>query len=258
MSWLVAHDVLPGVTAEDPPPLKITDWLRTDGRRAEFTIFDQSGKMGTIWTSYLIDTSSILRQDLVWIDRLPVPMCPLRTSIDSAFTLAGDLDDFKLTLRNADTHLELHGERFHSDFSFSFRVGRIGKPKLFKLPLRNGGTIAAAFRPFSQLSDLQVGRRWRMQVFNPLAALTGIGERFVPLLVEVTGEETIAVGDHVVHCLVVEAPNAKAWVDARGAVQVQELTIPVVGRIRIVREASFDEDARQRVQQWAPSRLRGR
>lgn len=258
MSWLVAHDVWPGVSAKEPPLLQVTDWLKTEGRQSEFTIFDDSGKMGTIWTTYLIDGTSILRHDIIWIERLPFPVCPLRTSIDSTFSLAGELDDFRLTLRNAETRLMLHGERFPSDFSFEFEMG-LGEPaKLFKLPLHDGGTIAASFSPFSQLSDLKVGQRWRMQVFNPLAALTGLGERFLPMLVEVTGEEDIVTGQGVLRCLVVEASNTKAWVDSNGAVQVQELTMPLVGKIRIIRESGFDEAGRRSVQRWVPSRQGGR
>ncbi|MDO8629233.1 MAG: hypothetical protein Q7R41_01965, partial [Phycisphaerales bacterium] len=82
------------------------------------------------------------------------------------------------------------------------------------------------------------------QVVNPIAMLTGVGDQFIPMLVEVTGEERITTTDGSVNCLVVESPNARAWVDARGIVQAQEMTLPVVGRMRIVRESVFDETAR--------------
>jgi len=86
-----------------------------------------------------------------------------------------------------------------------------------------------------------------MQVVNPVAMLTGVGNRFIPLLVEVTGEERIATPEGMKNCMVVESPSAKAWVDADGRVQVQEVTLPVIGSLRIVRDTGFDEAERVRV-----------
>jgi hypothetical protein len=83
-----------------------------------------------------------------------------------------------------------------------------------------------------------------MQVFNPVAALTGVKSRFIPMTVSVVGEETITTADGKRRCFVVEAPNARAWVDGHGVVHVQEITLPVTGPIRIVREAGFDDEAR--------------
>lgn len=248
MSWLVAHDVWPGVSADDPPPLQVNDWLRDEGRQTQYTIHGKDGPMGTIWTSYLIDATSIQRRDLVWIERLPVPIVPLRTTVDSVFTVDGVLDEFTLRIRNPQADIRLHGERFHSSFSFKLEMDPTADPQLFTLPLADGGTIAAAFNPFAHLDDIRVGQRWRMQIFNPVAALTGIGSRFLPLLVEVTGEEDIVTAAGVERCLVVESPNAKAWVDRHGIVHVQEATLPLIGRIRIVREPDFDEPARQEAQ----------
>jgi len=250
MSWLVAHDVWPGVSADDPPPLRAGEWIQHEGRQAHYTIYDKDGPLGAIWTSYLIDPTSLQRRDLIWIDRLPLPIAPLRTVIDSTFTADGLLDEFSLRLRNAGADVFLHGERFHSSFSFKLQMGRTAEPRLFTLPLADGGTIAAAFHPFAQLQDIHVGQRWRMQVFNPVAALTGVGDRFLPMLVEVTGEEDIVTNAGVTHCLVVEAPNVTAWVDRRGVVHVQETQLPLVGRIRVVRELEFDEEARKEAQRW--------
>lgn len=256
MSWLIAHDVWPGVSAKDPPLLRVTDWLRNEGRQAQYAILDDSGEMGTVWTTYLIDANSILRQDIIWIKRLTVPLCPLRIYIDSTFTLAGVLDDFKLKLRNDRNQMVLHGERFHSYFSFELQMDLDAEPRLFKVPIYDGGTVAAAFSPLSQLSDLRVGQRWRVQVFNPVAALTGLGARFVPKIVEVTGEDRIVTEDGVIPCWVVQAAGTRAFVDSEGAVRIQELTLPVVGKIRVIRSSSFDEAARHRVQQWSPGERR--
>ena len=110
------------------------------------------------------------------------------------------------------------------------------------MPLIEGGLIAGALSPFSQLTDIHVGQTWRIQVFNPIAALTGVGDRFISMLFRVTGEERISTPDGERTCLVVESPRAKAWVDPRGIVVAQEMTLPMPGKIRIVRQAVFDED----------------
>jgi len=239
MSWLIAHDVWPTLTALDPPPLRILHRQGNNESRAQFTISDDLGKVGTVWTTYQIDETAIRRDDLIWVERLPVEITPLRVTVSSDYTVEGVLDEFTLRLETEEADLKLHGERFPSDFSFTFESGPIDKA--FKIPLSSGGLFTGAFNPFSELGNLQVGTKWRMQVVNPVALLTGVGNRFIPLLVEVTSEERIATPEGVKNCMVVESPSAKAWVDADGRVQVQEVTLPVVGSMRIVREAGFDE-----------------
>jgi hypothetical protein len=244
MGWLFAHDVLPAWTAQDPPRLQPTEWLAHEGNKTQFTILHENTPMGTIWTSHLVDPRSIIRTEMIWIDRLPLDIAatPLRVVADSTFTGDGLLDEFHVELENPTAALTLHGERFHADFSFTLETGPI--ERAFKVPLTEAGLITDAFQPFGRLADLEAGQTWRMQVFNPVAALTGVKNRFIPMTVSVVGEETIATADGKRRCFVVEAPNARAWVDEHGVVHVQEITLPVTGPIRIVRESVFDDDAR--------------
>ncbi|UCF34106.1 MAG: hypothetical protein JSV78_02125 [Phycisphaerales bacterium] len=265
MGWLVAHDVWPAISAQDVPVLRATEWLESEGRESQAGIFDQSGRIGTAWTTYLIDdvrvpverarasssgsstrtveSTSIIRSDLIIIDRFPLPVTPLRVKIDSTFNPKGELDEFTLRLRAQDREIKMHGERFHADFSFELEAGP--KEYFFKIPLSDAGTITGAFSPFAQLPDLQVGQSWRMQVFNPLSAVAGVGDRFIPMLAQVTGRENITLHGVVRSCLVVEAAGAKAWVDRHGVVLRQETSLPVGGTITIIREP-FDEESRDR------------
>ena len=92
-----------------------------------------------------------------------------------------------------------------------------------------------------------------MQVFNPVAAVTGMGKRFIPMLVTVTGMERISTAEGLVSCLVVESPGAKAWVDDNGVVWRQEITLPIGGEIRIIPETLVveqREDAQRRFHQF--------
>lgn len=243
MSWLISHDVVPHWTASQPPAFQSGDWL-ADGTKIQFTLSDQFGPMGSVWTEYLVDDRSLRRDDLIWIYRLPVDLAPLRISVESVFTSEGILDEFSVRLETGGagrTAIRLHGERFHADFSFTLESGPLEKS--FKIPLVESGLFSGAFHPFGALTNLHVGQRWRMQVVNPIAMITGIGNQFIPLLVEVTGEERIESPEGGVNCFVIDSPNARAWVDARGNVRAQEMTLPMLGTMRLEREPRFDEKA---------------
>lgn len=243
MGWLVAHDIAPHWTASPPPALQSGDWL-ANGTKIQFTLSDQFGPMGSVWTEYLVDERSLRRDDLVWIHRLPLDFAPLRIAVESVFTADGVLDEFSIRLETGVAGLapiRLHGERFHSDFSFTLESGPLERS--FKIPLVESGMFSGAFHPFGSLTKLEVGQRWRMQVVNPITMVTGIGNQFIPLLVEVTGEERIETPDGDINCFVVDSPNARAWVDASGNVRAQEMTLPMLGKMRLQREPRFDEKA---------------
>ncbi len=211
-------------------------------RQSQFALELDGRRIGTIWTEYTGDEHSVQRYDLVWVERLPVGPAPLRLQISSTFAEQGWLDEFHLRVSEpSGIPAELHGERFPSAFSFTFRRGSM--EQAFKVPLTEGGWISGAFSPLARFQGLQVGQTWRVQVFNPLAAMTGLGNRFTSVLLKVTGRETIVVDGRLVSCLVVEAPNARIWVDRSGAVQAQEMALPVLGRLRIVREQKYDQEA---------------
>lgn len=250
MTWLVAHDVWPGLTAQDPPRLQPTAWLENNGHEVQYAIEDEWGdRLGTVWTSYLIDVLSMRREDWIWLERLPLPIAPLRLFVESTYTAEGILDEFTVSLETHESDIEVHGERFHADFSFAIE-GYVGEQYLdstFKIPLIDGGILSGGFNTYAQLTGLEVGQSWRVQVFNPVAAITGFGQRFIPMLVKVTHTETIAGPDGITECFVVESDRAKAWVDRTGVVRAQEITLPMVGLIRITRELTFDADRKAQV-----------
>lgn len=253
MGWVVAHDIVPTWTAQEPPRVRPSQWLRMEGSETQFSLELDKQPIGTIWSQYTFGDESIQRRDTLWIEHLPLLETPIRVTVDSVFTAEGLLDEFTVRLdsRLVEANFRLHGERFHSDFSFLFERGT--HESSFKLPLLDGGVLGNSFNPFSGLPNLHVGQTWRMQVFNPVSALTGIGPRFLSVLVEVTGESSIVTTEGLRDCFVVEASPArrvrsgsasvKAWVDANGTVQRQEVLIPGLGTLRISRQARFDERA---------------
>lgn len=250
MSWLVVHDVWPTLAALPAPPLAVTEWLKTDGLRSRYLILDEFGPIGTVWSEYFIDEDAVRREDLIWIDRLAAvekmaaEFTPLRLNVSSTYTGEGELDELTIRAENRVAEMRLHGERFHADFSFVFESGPV--ERAFKVPLTEGRMISGALHPFGAMTNLRVGQRFRMQVVNPLASLTGFGSRFMPMVVEVTGEERITTPDGDWNCLIVESQRARAWIDANGAVIIQEIDLPILGKLRIVRQGSFDDEGRIR------------
>ena len=119
----------------------------------------------------------------------------------------------------------------------------------FKISAAEAGLIGDVFRPFASLPELAVGQSWRMQVVNPVSVITGIGSRFMPLLVQVTGRETINAPDgRQVECFIVEAPSVRAWVDREGLVWVQQVELPVGGQITL-RNEPHDADEKVRIEE---------
>lgn len=242
MSWVIGRDVLPAWTAPPTPPFQPSAWQQGEGLRSQYAIYDEFGRMGTVWSEYLIGSEASRRDDIVWISRSPMGLAPLRVLVVSVYTAQGALDEFTVSLDRNGTSMTLHGERFHAAFSFTLETGTMDPT--FKIPLTDGDVIGAAFSPVADFTNLHVGQRWRMQVVNPIACITGMGKRFTPVVVEVTQEAVLELDDGKHNCLVVESPNVKAWVDANGATLMQEITLPILGKTRIVRESAFDELAR--------------
>ena len=244
MTWLVGHDVWPGLTAGAPPNavLDANGDRPTDSQVGLYNKYDQ--RIGTAWTLYSGLRDARKREDVVHL-RYFATLGRCLAEIDSVFTQEGQLDEFDLSVWADEIPFEpiidrgtghdqgqihVRGERFASVYGFTVRAGPVWET--FKIPGSQTGLIGDVFRPFAALPGLTVGQSWRMQVVNPIAAVTGIGDRFVTLLVRVTGRETITTTDgRRVNCLVVEAPNTKAWVDDHGVVLEQQVELPVGGTI---------------------------
>lgn len=241
--WLVWHDILPAWTAQDPPGVVAADWVKRYGRRAQFGIYDNGDRrIGGIWTRYT-SGSATDREDEIFIDDLAL-IGPTYVHIKSVFDVRGRLDEIDISLLGAWNPIRIRGERFPSQFAFKVEAGTVRH--VFKIDAAFAGTFSATFRPFDAMPDLTVGQSWHMQIFNPVAAVTGVGDEFIPVLVKVVGTEMFHVGGQPRDCLIVEAPNVRAWVERRsGVVLRQQIDLPVGGTITINFEP-YDELARRR------------
>lgn len=235
MSWLFYHDVWPAWSAQQAPNLNVDAWLKIDQRERQWSILQQGRRVGTIWSTTRIDEETITRDDIVVVREFINIPGPFR--FDTHMTLRADglLDEFTLFVRGPAFSVDLHGERFHSDFSFELSTGAMTRN--FKVPIAKAGMISGAFSPIAQLDEVEVGQRWRMQVTNPLNTLTGMGDPFISVVVEVTGLEDISTYVGTIPCHIIESPMVKAWVSEQGTVMRQEITIAGAGSYTIEAEA---------------------
>ncbi|MCP4592391.1 MAG: hypothetical protein GY842_16790 [bacterium] len=240
MSWLAWHDLWPAWTAQDPPASHSADLPERGMTCSQMGIFNTAGgRIGAAWTMQTRHGTTVIREDCLWIERIN-PLPRTRIEVESVYDAEGRLDEIVAHVRGWEVALELRGERFPRDYAFEVRLGH--RPlHTFKIPLARAGAFGDTFRPFATLRGLHVGQTWRMQVFNPMAVVAGVGETFSPLLVRVTGTETLMHDSHPVECFVVEAGGARAWVSPDGVVHKQQVELPVGGTI-ILRDEPYDAE----------------
>lgn len=244
MGWLAWHDVWPAWTAQNPPVVAFDDLPTPGSVHFQAGIFDRRGRrIGSIWTTHIRLSDAILREDCIWIERFSA-LPPTRIEVNSTFDADGRFDEIEACVYGHGVAIELNGERFPREFAFELRVGHL-RPRRFKIPHTHAGMFGDLFKPFATLPDLRVGQSWRMQVFNPLAAVAGFGDTFTPMLVRVTGTDTVVRNGAVVECFVVEASGSRALVGHDGVVYEQSVELPVGGTI-VVRDEPYDDEARKR------------
>jgi hypothetical protein len=255
MTWLFWHDVWPAWTAQDVPRGVVADWVEKVGQNQQTGLFNERGRrLGTIWSTY-VGTTAITREDIIRVEELP-GIGSVQVDVESTFTIDGVLDEFAMDVFALGAHrsklLHLAGERFPTQFVFTLDAGK--KSQIMKFDRATAGLIADAFQPFNGLPNLEVGQTWRMQVFNPMAVLLNQRKKFTPMLVSVTGKEDIDTRTGMVSCYVVEAGSVKAWVDELGVSVRQEVSIPLLGKVTLLREP-FDMDSRHKAKFGGPTLL---
>jgi hypothetical protein len=250
MAWLVHHDILPAWTARDVPKYDLGDWLTEDLLQTQARIENRQGKrIGTVWTEYTRSPERLTRRDILWLEDMLLPRLRIESQAD--FTPEGDLDEINLRVYGTGEYIALKGENYSGSMAFDLTVGR--RSQLFKIDAGSVGTVGDTIRPFATLPNIEVGQSWRMHAINPLAVMSGMGAKLIPMLVKVTRKEQVLRQGAAVECFVVETDRARAWVDERGVVLRQEVDLPIGGRISVVDEP-FDAAARDAaVGEWLPS-----
>ncbi|HRX83447.1 MAG TPA: hypothetical protein P5572_00345 [Phycisphaerae bacterium] len=238
-AWLIQHDILPQFTAQDMPLYAVKDWANEPIRKTQARIEDKTGRrIGTVWSTHTASPTGLSREDVFFLEH--VSMLPmLRIEVHSDFTAEGTLDTFNLKLYGASEHIELQGEEYSGNLAFRLMVG--AREQLFKVDASAAGMVSDVFRPFPTLPKIAVGQSWRMHVVNPLAAISGIGTKLIPMIVTVKGRERLPTASGPVDCYIVATDHgARAWVGPDGNVLRQEVDAPIGGHLVIVDEP-FDQ-----------------
>lgn len=246
MGWLAWHDLWPAWTAQQPPDVVARGLPPGGSRHTQAGLFDGRGRrIGTVWTSHTRHDPSILREDCLWLDRF-AGLPPTRIEVSASFDADRQLDEIEAAVWGHGVSVTFKGERFPRHFVFELQIGHLAR-RLFKIPHHRAGTFGDMFKPFTELHGLHVGQSWRMQVINPLATITNLGDPFIPVLVQVTGTGRLVRNGAAIECFVVESPGAQAWVGPDGTVYEQSVELPIGGRI-VIRDEPYDGGARKRVE----------
>jgi hypothetical protein len=243
MAWLATHDIIPAWTAQDPPRAVASGWVARFGARSQYGIFDhRDHRIGGIWSTYASGAATE-REDEIYLTRFPLTG-PMHVYVKSMFDIEGALDELEVAILGDWHPIRIKGEVFASKFAVHIDAGSISHRQVFKIDGNLAGIISDAFRPFDAMPELTIGQSWRMQVLNPVAVVTGVGNQFMPMLARVVGSESIEVAGAVRDCFIVETSQARAWVDMlSGKVWSQELRLPF-GTFS-VRLETYDDDMRK-------------
>ncbi len=250
MSGLFVRDVWPAWTAQDPPAGVSNQIVERIGEDHQAGIFDSRGhRAGTAWTSFMPLAGGILVHNSTVLNPF-AGLPPSRIESKLQFVEDGTLDELELDVFGLPMPISLRGQSYPPYFPCNLQVGT--RRYSFRLQAASAALMGETMRPFSCLPNLHVGQAWRMQLFNPLSAVMDTQVRLRPILVRVTGRETIEHQGRSVDCFVVEAPRAKAWVDDAGRVLVQQVDVPLLGRF-IIRDEPYDEDLRRKTRERIPA-----
>ena len=254
MTWLIHRDIWPAWTAQEVPIADLSVLARRINEPTQQGIYDSTGRrIGAIWTDYSGSVDLITRSDQLYLEQLPVVGSAL-IDATSDYAADGTLSHFEIEIHGPEQPVTITGERFHTRFAIAIYAGSYHQA--MELDASAASMLGDCFRPFASLPELHVGQAWRMQVFNPLAVLTGVGRPFSPLLVRVTGKTMLHQPAGPVECFVVEAAGVTAWVDESGTTVAQEVDVPLLGRLTI-RDEALDVSYRKRALSLLPNRRGG-
>ena len=260
---LVWQEFLPGWLAGDPPPSEAALLAPGEDRFAQVGLYDAAGRsLGQSWTRsrctgvggiVQVYTTTLLRPA-----HLPGGVATPRIRIEAELTYRQDnarLDDLDFRVYGLAWPLMLQGEAMPSgEFPCEWQAGTQRGSVI--LDAHAPAALGDVLRPFDRLPDLYVGRTWRLNLLDPLAHLVpGAREAgFVPepILIEVTGRETIAHDGAEVATHVVEGGGVTAWVAHDGTVLRQRAVLPLLGELHVVAEP-YDEQARRAALEAVPT-----
>lgn len=246
---LFLRDVLPRWTASRPPPPPASALRVNEEKRTQLAIYNDSGNLvGRSWT---IATRTVEALAIRTRTRLSGMMLPGQASTPDV-TVQSDffydnqlrLSDLSVNVGGLGIPIGLRGESVPPDalsceWQFDTHRGR------FVLEGPATESLLDLTRPFDELTSLEVGQTWSVQVFNPLtgllSGLNGPEMRMEPAIFRVTGVEVLEHRGQRVECHVVEGERIRAWIAPGGRAIRQMVTLPLVGELTLVDEPFSQE-----------------
>jgi len=226
--------------------MSVEQFAELNRERQQFGMYDLKGnRFGTSWSRVITSGPMTTIYGTVVLEGLKLLPDKLIIETSTEFDIEGGLDSFSMDVYGVpDTQIYVRGERRGIYFPCEFKVGTIDLEA--SLNMSESRMIGQSLRPFTFLPTLEVGQSWRMQMLNPVSAVIGGRTNFTSIVAKVTGKETIEHLGRQVECFVIKTypTQAKAWIDERGRVLVQEAYIPMLGKV-VMREEPCDEQAKE-------------
>lgn len=245
---LIRRDLIPNWFASDPPGNEAMTLGAGERRRSQIGIYDHRGaRIGEGWSLAQRSGNMLNLETWTYFPSLALPngsKTRLRVHTSFHYVESGTLYTLKMELESdiLPDSFRIEGEAVEAarNFACEWSIGSL--KGTFTFPLDATRALGESMRPFERLSGLFVGRSWRVKLVDPLSNLLPgwMSSRLAsePILVEVTGMETIQHFGEFVEVFRVEAKsmNVKAYVRRDGIVLRQMLSVPLLGEITVVEE----------------------
>lgn len=246
---LFLRDILPRWTAGDPPAPPASALRINEERRTQLAIYNESGNLiGRSWTIASRTVEALAVRTRTKLNPILVPGHPLTPdlTIQSDFFYDNQLrlSDLNVNVGGLGFPIGLRGEyvppeALSCEWQFDAHRGR------FILEGPATRALLDVTRPFDELTGLEVGQSWSVQVFNPLtgllSGLNGAEMQMEPVYFRVTRQELVEHRGQRVECHVVEGERIQAWIAPGGRAIRQMVTMPLLGVLTLVDEP-FSQD----------------
>lgn len=240
LAALVWHDVWPTWTA-GAPPIQVPPGEVDKPIRMQFAIDAKRwGHIGQSWAEFWRMNSGAMARSTTVLEAGPLRK-PIRVDSYVGFGDKDRLDEMKVWVYGLPAKVEVEAASYGEDFPCIIRVG--DQRHEFTLRQEMASAFAEVFRPFVYLKGLHVGQTWRIASINPLGSLWGEDPAPQPVVARVVSREEIEHLGRKVDCFRVETQGAAAWVDDEGRVLLQEVDLPMLGKVSIRLLDDFDQEA---------------
>src|SRR5262245_26161793 len=246
---LFLRDVLPRWIASDPPAPPASSLRLNEERRTQLAIYNESGNLiGRSWTiaTRTVEALAVRTRTKLHAMLLAGHSATTDVTVQSDFFYDNQLrlSDLNVNVGGLGFPIGMRGEAVPPDaisceWQFDTHRGR------FVLEGPATQSLLDLTRPFDELTSLEVGQSWSVQVFNPLtgllSGLNGPDMRMEPAYFRVTRQEFVEHRGQRVECHVVEGERIQAWIAPDGRAIRQQVCLPLVGVLTLVDEPFSQE-----------------